>query len=67
MKFPLPFPFPLDEVESLQTFVAVIVPGASRGAGILGNDTGAGPSSGAILQEDGFFILQEDGSYILLE
>lgn len=26
-----------------------------------------GPTGGALLQEDGFFLLQENGSYILLE
>lgn len=26
-----------------------------------------GPATGALQQEDGFFLLQEDGSYLLLE
>lgn len=30
-------------------------------------DPNFGPATGALQQEDGFFLLQEDGSYILLE
>ena len=28
---------------------------------------GAGPTTGALLQENGFFLLKEDGGFILLE